>query len=93
MGLGNTSSTHDGMKLSRREFLRLGGGALACATVLGAPAVLTGCSGNSDNGTPATLEVSTNDVVTLDAFAEIEDPTGYFEVKDLAQYTIQSEVR
>lgn len=86
MGLGNTSSTHDGMKLSRREFLRLGGGALACATVLGAPAVLTGCSGNSDNGTPATLEVSTNDVVTLDAFAEIEDPTGYFEVKDLAQY-------
>lgn len=86
MGLGNTSSAHDGMKLSRREFLRLGGGALACATVLGAPAVLTGCSGNSDNGTPATLEVSTNDVVTLDAFAEIEDPTGYFEVKDLAQY-------
>lgn len=86
MGLANTSSTHDGMKLSRREFLRLGGGALACATVLGAPAVLTGCSGNSDNGTPATLEVSTNDVVTLDAFAEIEDPTGYFEVKDLAQY-------
>ena len=86
MGLGNTSSTHDGMMPSRREFLRLGGGALACATVLGAPVVLTGCSGNSDNGTPATLEVSTNDVVTLDAFAEIEDPTGYFEVKDLAQY-------
>lgn len=86
MSLGDTSSAHDGMKLSRREFLHLGGGALACATVLGAPAVLTGCSGNSDNGTPATLEVSTNDVVTLDAFAEIEDPTGYFEVKDLAQY-------
>ena len=85
MVIGKTSSPHDGMKLSRREFLRLGGGELACATVLGAPAVLTGCSGNSDNGTPATLEVSTNDVVTLDAFAEIEDPTGYFEVKDLAQ--------
>lgn len=74
------------MKLSRREFLRLGGGALACATVLGAPAVLTGCSGGSDKNTPSALEVSANDVVTLDAFAEIEDPTGYYEVKDLAQY-------
>ncbi len=76
----------DGSQLSRRDFLRLGGGALACATVLGAPAVLTGCSGGSDKGTPSTLEVSTNDVVTLDAFAEIEDPTGYYEIKDLAQY-------
>ena len=73
-------------QLSRRAFLRLGGGALACATVLGAPAVLTGCGGNSDSGTPSTLDVSTNDVVTLDAFAEIEDTTGYFEIKDLAQY-------
>lgn len=27
-----------------------------------------------------------NSVVTLDAFAEIEDTTGYFEIKDLAQY-------
>lgn len=42
--------------------------------------------GNSDSGTPSTLDVSTNDVVTLDAFAEIEDTTGYFEIKDLAQY-------
>ncbi len=76
----------DRSQLSRRDFLRLGGGALACATVLGAPAVLTGCSGGSDKGTPSTLEVSTNDVVTLDAFAEIEDPTGYYEIKDIAQY-------
>lgn len=77
---------HDRVQLSRRDFLRLGGGALACATVLGAPAVLTGCSGNSNNDRPSVLEVPTNDVVTLDAFAEIEDPTGYFEVKDIAQY-------
>lgn len=86
MSRGDAPSTHDGMKLSRREFLRLGGGALACATVLGAPAVLTGCSGGSDKNAPSALEVSANDVVTLDAFAEIEDPTGYYEVKDLAQY-------
>lgn len=86
MSRGDVSSTHDGTKLSRREFLRLGGGALACATVLGAPAVLTGCSGGSDKNAPSALEVSANDVVTLDAFAEIEDPTGYYEVKDLAQY-------
>ena len=86
MSRGDAPSTRDGMKLSRREFLRLGGGALACATVLGAPAVLTGCSGGSGKNTPSALEVSTNDVVTLDAFAEIEDPTGYYEVKDLAQY-------
>ena len=78
--------TNKNPQLSRRAFLRLGGGALACATVLGAPALLTGCGGNSDSGTPSTLDVSTNDVVTLDAFAEIEDTTGYFEIKDLAQY-------
>lgn len=86
MASQNAPSAHDEPNLSRREFLRLGGGAFACATVLGAPAVLTGCSGNSDNGTPATLEVPANSVVTLDAFAEIEDTTGYFEIKDLAQY-------
>ena len=84
---GDTSpSARDRLHVSRRDFLRLGGGALACATVLGAPAVLTGCGNKSDSGRPATLEVSTNDVITLDAFAEIEDTTGYFEAKDLAQY-------
>lgn len=79
-------ANHDAPHPSRRDFLRLGGGALACAAVIGAPAVLTGCSGNSNDDSLDILTVSTDDVVTLDAFAEIEDPTPYFEAKDLAVY-------
>lgn len=71
---------------SRRAFLRMGSASLACAAAIGAPAILTGCSKESANSSLDTLDVSTNDVVTLDAFAEIEDPSQYYEVKDIAQY-------
>lgn len=73
-------------RFSRRDFLRLGAGALASAAVLGAPALLTGCGKGSGSDGPDVLEVLSSDVVTLDAFAEISDTTGYFEVKELAQY-------
>lgn len=73
-------------KLSRRSFLRLGSATVAGAFILGAPAILTGCSGRSNDDSLDTLDVATNDVVTLDAFAEIEDPSLYYEVKEIAQY-------
>lgn len=82
----NPPAAGSGRSFSRRDFLRLGSGALAGAAILGAPAVLSGCSRGSGSEAPKVLEVSSNDVVTLDAFAEIEDTTGYFEVKDVAQY-------
>lgn len=72
--------------VSRRSFLQWGSAAIAGATVLGAPAILTGCSNGADEDSLNILDISTNDIVTLDAFAEIEDPSLYFEVKDLAQY-------
>lgn len=80
------SSKVAGASVSRRDFLRTGSMALAGAAMLGAPSVLTGCSGDSTDNSLKVLEVSANDVVTLDAFAEIEDPTGYFEAKEIAQY-------
>lgn len=72
--------------MSRRGFLRAGSVAAMGIAMLGAPAILTGCSRNSNNESLDILNVSTNDVVTLDAFAEIEDPSLYYEVKEIAQY-------
>lgn len=86
MARSSETAKHGSQRISRRDFLRMGGGVLACATVLGAPAILTGCGKDNDEGAPNILSVSTNDVITLDAFAEIEDPSEYFEVKDLAVY-------
>lgn len=80
------SQEHSRLQVSRRGFLRLGSAALASAAVLGAPAILSGCSGRSNDSSLNVLDVSTNDVITLDAFSEIEDPSSYYEVKDIAQY-------
>lgn len=73
-------------RLSRRDFLRAGGSAIVGTALLGAPAILTGCGRRSGDDKPNVLDVSANDVTTLDAFAHIEDTTGYYEVKDLAKY-------
>lgn len=86
MAKAESSRTSKRIHATRREFLRMGTTALVGASALGLPAVLSGCGGGSGDDEPDILTVSTNDVVTLDAFAEIEDAAEYFEAKSLAVY-------
>ena len=82
---GNNNS-NQASSLTRRGFVQCVGGLAASLAVLGAPAVLTGCNRQTSSESIATLEVSTNQVVTLDAFAEIEDASALVEVRDIATF-------
>lgn len=55
------------MNVSRREFLRLGGGALAGASLLG----LAGCGGGTDASGPIQLSVMGTDDQRKDYYAEL----------------------
>lgn len=72
--------------LSRRDFLRAGGVLCASAAFIGAPAILTGCSRNDSSDSLDVLNVPANDVVTLDAFAQIEEPDDLYDVVDITTY-------
>lgn len=76
----------DSPHLSRRGFLgAVGGGVLSVAS-LGLPAVLGACRREQDSGDLDVLTVSTNQVVTLDSYTEIEDITPICDVKEIATY-------
>lgn len=74
------------MTITRRDFLGVAGASIASALVFGAPAVLSGCSGKSSGDSMNVLTVASNQVVTLDAFTEIEDAAGNYDLLELARY-------
>ncbi len=74
------------MTITRRDFLGVTGGAFASALVFGAPALLSGCSSKSSGDNMNVLTVANNQVVTLDAFTEIEEPAGNYDMVELGHY-------
>ena len=77
-------------QFTRRGFLRAAGGVAAATAAFGLPAVLSGCGREKSNDFEV-LTVANNAVLTLDAFAEIEDAAGLYEIKTvgaLAQGTM-----